>query len=307
MNCSVTIAPELYSVFGLTLASELPLPELSAAAHRGEADVQLVRGHTPRFEDEAVGLSVHGDGALLLIPQTGRYWMQGGSRMVVEAEPGASETNVRLFLLGSAMAAILHQRGLLPIHANGVVLEGKAVCFMGRSGAGKSTLAAWLHDRGLPLLADDVCVITPDGDGTLWVQPGIPRLRLTQSALEASGRRPGDHAGAYDGHSKYNLGAGGAVAAPAPLSHFYLLAKAEPGEESRIARLQGVAAVSALVANTYRGAYLRLMGRTGPHLAQCAGLAREVPLFEARRPWDLESLGRSAAALERHAREVASG
>lgn len=298
---------EAYGVFGLRLKSELALPELNPPPAHGDTDVEIVTGTTPRFANEPSGLSVHDSGALLLIEGVGRYWMERGSRMTVEPASDGAAPMVRLFLLGSALAAILHQRGLLPIHANGVVLEGRAVCFIGHSGAGKSTLAAWFHDRGLALLADDVCVISEDEAGRKWVQPGIPRLRLTGEALGASGRLAAEHAGVFDGHSKYNLAGTSLASGPVPLSHFYLLVQGEPGEAARIRPLRGVAALEALVANTYRGGYVPLMGRTAAHLAQCADLTRAVPLFEARRPWDLASLDAVGTALERHAIAVAAG
>ena len=78
---------------------------------------------------------------------------------------------------------ILHQRSLLPLHANAMVVEGRAIGFMGHPGAGKSTLAAWFHDRGFDVLADDVCVVTPGPDGRPLAHPGIPRLRLWREAL----------------------------------------------------------------------------------------------------------------------------
>jgi hypothetical protein len=49
------------------------------------------------------------------------------------------------------------------------------------------------------------------------------------------------------------------------------------------------------------------MEGTGPHLLACARLARAVPVFEARRRWDLSGLDSSSAALEAHARRLISG
>ena len=81
------------------------------------------------------------------------------AEIVAEPRQGVPDSNVRLFLLGSAMGALLHQRGLLPLHTNAVEVGGRAFAFMGKSGAGKSTLAAWFHDRGFRIVADDVCVV----------------------------------------------------------------------------------------------------------------------------------------------------
>ncbi|MBV8687752.1 MAG: hypothetical protein JOZ90_05360 [Alphaproteobacteria bacterium] len=297
--------PFAYRLFGLRVSSELPLPELGPPLPPEAADVTIRRGAVAAAPDAPLGLSIRDDGALLRIAQVGRYLVAGGRDLLVDADPSASPRNLRLFLLGSAFAAILHQRGLLPLHANAMVVAGRAIGFMGRSGAGKSTLAAWFHDRGFEVLADDVCIVTWDGSGRPLAHPGIPRLRLWREALEASGRRAGDYEAAFDDMDKYNVPTErGPARSPVPLDHLYLLEEAAAGAEAEIARLTGSDAVAALVANTYRGGYLPLMDRTGPHLMDCVRLARAVPVFTARRPWDLARLDAGSAALEAHARAL---
>lgn len=50
--------------------------------------------------------------------------------------------------------------------------------------------------------------------------------------------------------------------------------------------LGGAEAVQRLAANTYRGSYVRLMGRTAEHFGQCVELARSVPVERITRPLD---------------------
>jgi hypothetical protein len=292
-----------YRLFGLTVESEIPLPELVADPEAQAADVRIhVRTIVERAE-AAAGLHVDGEDALLVVRDVGRFLTRGGREMIVEPAAGVSARNLRLYLLGSAFAAILHQRGLLPLHANAVVVDGRAIGFMGHPGAGKSTLAAWFHDRGFEVLADDVCVVTIGADGEPIAHPGIPRLRLWMEALEASGRNAAGYERAFDDMEKYNVPTDlERLPPPVPLSHLYLLERAE--DEPGIDRVQGAAAVEALVANTYRGAYVPLMGRTAPHLLACAQLARSVPVFRARRRWGYESFDAEGAALEAHARGI---
>jgi hypothetical protein len=296
----VADGPFSYRLFGLRVRSELALPELGPGVAPEAAEVTIVRG---AVAEAPSGLTVRGGEALLSIDGVGRYRMEEGRRLTIDPAPGASDRNVRLYLLGSAFAAILHQRGLLPLHANAVVIGGGAVAFTGHPGAGKSTLAAWFHDRGLAVLADDVCVVTWDEAGRPLAHAGIPRLRLRPEALAASGRVPEDYEPAFDDRDKFNVPTGAAPLEPVPLDRVYLLRRGEP----RIERLHGAAAVEALVANTYRGGYLPLMGRTGPHLLACARLARAVPVFEAARPWDLAGMDAASAALEAHARDRPAG
>lgn len=88
--------------------------------------------------------------------------MEHGKRIVVCPQPGADEKKVRLFILGTCMAVIMMQRGILPLHGSAVVIDGWAYAFVGHSGAGKSTLSAALASRGYPLLTDDVVALTWD-------------------------------------------------------------------------------------------------------------------------------------------------
>ena len=292
-----------YRLFGLSVSSEIALPELVSDAGDGAVDVRIGLGTIASRPDAPAGLHVEGDETLLVVPPVGRFLARAGREMVVQPADGVSPRNLRLFLLGSAFASILYQRGLLPLHANAVVVEGRAIGFMGHSGAGKSTLAAWFHDHGFDVLADDVCVVGAGPDGPPLAYPGIPRLRLWREALEAGGRDASAYERSFDDMDKYTVPTDLERTFPAvPLSHLYLLEKAE-GEPS-IVRLEGSAAVEAMIANTYRGAYVRPMGLTRQHLLACAELARTVPVYRARRRWGYESFDSQGAALEAHAREL---
>lgn len=292
---------KLYGVFGLRLRSEIPLPELFPAAGPGEADVMI------RFDRVEGEHAITPEAIRLVIPKVASYLITGGSEIAIDPVPGCSERNIRLFLLGSALGGILHQRGLLPLHANAIEIDGRAVAFMGHSGAGKSTMAAWFLDRGYRVLADDVCVVTMDAAGRPLAHRGIPRLRLWREAIEVSGRTVEDYELSFDDLDKYNVPTPRPEdTRPIPLAHVYLLRKAEDGA-SGVRRLTGVEAVDALVANTYRGGYVGRMGATRTHLAACLDLIRKVPVFAADRVWGFADFDAQAAALEAHARALIAG
>jgi hypothetical protein len=297
-----------YRLFGLTIASELPLPELNPAQGDAPADVTIRLGRLPLDPGRPQGLTLEGDAAILNIAEAGRYRIAQGREIVVEPGEGLSERNVRLYLLGSAFGAILYQRDLLPIHANAIVVGAQAIGFLGHPGAGKSTMAAWFHDRGWPLLADDVCVVTFAEDGAPIAHAGIPRLRLWREALEASGRTAEGYELSFDDMDKYNVPTLGEEAPDsAPLSHLYLLEKAAEGAVGDVQPLGGADAVRALMENSYRGQYAPLMGKNGTLLMACARLAGSVPLFRARRLWGLDRLDEEGRRLESHALERIAG
>jgi hypothetical protein len=264
-----------YRLFDLTIASSIELPELAAEEASGSADLVIELGD--------------GDaGYLLDIPGVALYRIDQGRRITVSAEEGADPRDVRLFLLGSAMGIALHQRGMLPLHANAVVIGGAAVAFTGASGMGKSTLAAWFHDRGYRLLADDVVVIGLGASGPL-AYPGLPRLRLRRDALIASGRRTEDHLPSYrpdpgiEHKFDVTIDARALGTGPVPLAALFLL---DRGEVFRSVPLSGMEAVEALSANTYRGQFVPVLGNPARHFETCLEIAKAVPVFHLVRTFD---------------------
>ena len=298
--------PDRYKLFGLCVASELDLPELVRAPDDQPADVAIRCGALLDGLATDSGASMAGAAMVLNIPDVARYLISDGREILVEAITGASERNVRLFLLGSAFGALLHQRGLLPLHANAIEVDGRAIGFLGHSGAGKSTIAAWFHDRGHPILADDVCVVTFGEDGRPLAHPGIPRFRLWRDALERRGDDADQYQRSFDGMDKYDVPTSlGPTRDSIALDRLYLLGRSKPEAVlPAIRRLSGVAAVDALIANTYRGAYLKMMGGAARHAAACIALARAIPIYAADRIWGHECLDSEAMKLDAHARGV---
>ena len=298
----MTVAPFAYRLYGLTVVSDLALPELTwVALPDGAADVRLATAALPAGLPSEPGLHQVGGGALLNVPDAGRYWVQDGRQLTVEALVGVPERNVRLYLLGSALGLLLHQRGLLPLHASSVVVDGAAIAFVGPSGAGKSTLAAHFLERGCDLLADDVSVVEPRGDSWI-VQPGVRRLRLWGETLRALGRDPHCFERAYAGDDqwdKYEVGVGPSASASeaAPLQAIYLL---DGGAGGQFEHQSSIEALRVLFGNTYRGQYLASAGLPARHMEQCVALARQVPVFRWRRGWDLGAVERELDQLLAH-------
>jgi hypothetical protein len=291
-----------YKLFGLRVRSEIELPELLAGTGSDDPDVRI----RLRPIDEAPlegGLHVLDDGLLFVAPEVARYKVVGGREILVAPDAEVPDRNVRVFLLGSAFGALLHQRGMLPLHANAVEIDGKAVAFMGESGAGKSTLAAWFHDRGFRIIADDVCVVQIDENGRLRALPGIPRLRLWAEALTASGRTPSAYERSYLGAAdldKYDVPTAKRAAAESlELAAIYVL---ERGKTINIAPLNGVTAAEAIFAHTYRGAFAGPANTLIDQWSNTANVLRGTPIFAAYRPWDLDRFDSVCEQLAEHAR-----
>ena len=277
-----------YRLFDLSIASEIALPELAPLDGATGADLAIALGDVGGHA-----------GYLLEIPDVARFRIEQGRRITVEPVDGADPRDVRLFLLGSAMGIALHQRQMLPLHANAVVIGGVAVAFTGASGMGKSTLAAWFHDRGYRLLADDVVVIGLGEAGPL-AYPGLPRLRLRRDALLASGRRTEDHQPSYrpdpgiEHKFDVTIDTRALGADPAPLAAVFLL---DRGEEFRSVPLTGMESVELLSANTYRGQFVPVLGNPARHFETCLAIAKAVPTFRLERTFDPATFEAEAAMI----------
>jgi hypothetical protein len=287
-----------YQLFGLRVRSEVPLPELFPAKGTGVPDV-IIR-HCPLPVGNKPGLSGDRDALFLTVPEVARYRIDGGREILIDPEEGVPGRNVRLFLMGSAFGALLHQRGMLPLHANAVEINGKAVAFTGESGAGKSTLAAWFHDRGFRVIADDVCVVEFAANGGAVAMPGVPRLRLWEDVLAATGRTANVFERSYltDQNEKYDVPISLESTASEPLK-IAAIFTIDRGTSTRIERLTGVAAAETVYAHTYRGAFVETVGGAERLWVSAVQLVRAVPIYRLERVWDLEAMNDEfAAAIE---------
>lgn len=283
-----------YRAYQLDILSEFALPELCRPAGglaRGEVHV---RWH--RFEDD--GRPVTEPGARhagvdeagrfrLELPGIGRYAIGDGREILVEPAPGADAESLRLYLLGSALGALLMQQGLLVLHGNAVRVGDRCMLCLGASGAGKSTLAAAFQRRGHAVLADDVVALDAGGQAL----PGIPRLKLWgETARQLSidvARLPR----VRPGLEKYGVPVE-PVDEALPVRWIYLLSPDE-GDGIRLRPLRGMQCYAPLLAHTYRAAFLDPLGLRARHLEQCGRLAGHVRCVEAaraRRGFDLDGL-----------------
>jgi len=189
---------------------------------------------------------------------------------------------VRLFLLGSALGALLHQRRVLPLHASAVSTPYGAVAFAGVSGAGKSTLAAALGRRGFDILADDVCVI--DVSGVPTVMPGPQSLKIWADALPQLSIADRDLRPVRTGLKKYFVSSQSGVSAePVKLHSVYIL-QASSSDRVTISPLFGFAKFQALIASTFRKSFLEPMGLAESFFTQVGIVGASAKVSGVLRP-----------------------
>ena len=290
-----------YSCYQLTFDSEFDLPELhldTTSGHDRPADVTVRRGVLGE-DGSACGerrgpyLWMGPQAMWLRVPGVARYQVEAGCRIVAHADPGVDDDSVRLFMLGSAIGALLAQRGRMVLHGNALRVSNKALICVGSSGVGKSTLAAALMQRGHGLLADDVVAI----DAEARALPGLPRIKLWQDAADHLSVDTGCLGRVRPTLDKFSLPMTGATTTgPVPMGWLYLL---EPHRSDKvdITPVRGIAAFKLLQQNLYRARILRAMSPLPEHLALCGRMAEQVRIARVKRPEAGFELARLVDAL----------
>jgi hypothetical protein len=291
-----------YKVHGLHLASEIALPELLPDFHQRPIDVRIRLGSVRVDQAEAAtgvtGLFVDHDTVVLVIPEVARFAITGNTEVTIEPGSGADMALVRLFLFGSVMGLICHQRRLLPLHASAVAVGDAAIAFSGPPGAGKSTLAAHCVDAGARLVTDDILIVSVNSPRCVLAQPGMPKLKLWRDALESLGRSTTGLVPDWARAEKFHVPSDHLfVERPVRLAGIFMLDNDDEAGAGILTSLSGTQAAWELVRNTYRVEYLDALSRRSDHFAECVRLAGLLPVAKLARRRDKGQLKAAAAAL----------
>lgn len=269
-----------YTAFGLTIASDMHFPELLSGS--GEPDITVVRGEVPATLPGAEQIFPRCyalPGQLLLdVIGSARFLVRHGNEIIFDPHPDASEDDVRLYLLGSAMGALMHQRGILVLHGCTVLVNGGGVVFLGNSGSGKSTLATELSRRGYPCIGDDLCAVSIGDDGVPHAAPAYPQAKLCLDALEHFGLEADKLRRIRPSRDKRAVPLAAHAVDPVLLKGIYILHPVQTGTGVRLRRVNGPMKIRALRDHTYRVRFLRALDLSAHHFTQIAHLASTLPL-----------------------------
>src|SRR4029079_11072076 len=108
--------------------------------------------------------------------------------------PGIPDDLIAVLYSNQVVPLVMGCNGDLVLHGSAVVIDGRAIAFLGPSRRGKSTLAAGFAKAGYPFLTDDGLILDRDGEDYL-VRPRAPSLRLCSDSeaavLQTTEVRPG--------------------------------------------------------------------------------------------------------------------
>lgn len=301
-----------YQVYGLNIASGFAIPELSAS-EPGTSDVRVRFGPVPEHLSEPTGAfgwaEYSGRTCLFKFKDVGRFLIEDGQTITIDRRqdqprdqsqnqvsrgkrgPGTPPADLRVFLLGSAFGALLHQRGWLPLHVSAVQAGTGVWAFTGDSGAGKSTLATWLHRRfDWPIVSDDVSTLKPN-DASLQLHPGPRKLKLWQDAV--------DHLGCHDeklvqdlsNTPKFQLYLSDQKPwQPGPIRSLVLLDRCEEDEPPTLEPLKGTAAFEAVMSAIYRPYMAEWFRDPVELMRDLIAVCQQIKVYRFRRQWNLDDL-----------------
>jgi hypothetical protein len=265
----------LYSAFGLSLASDCPIPGLIPQASPSPPDI-VVRFAAPSapatqddveepyyvsdLEDGVVALQVWratggGHFRLRYADDTQFLVAAGGNRVEVVAPPGTTLEDSATYLLGPVLGLAMRLRGVTCLHASAISMGDEAIVIAGPAGAGKSTAAACFAEMGRAILTDDVAALSIR-DGVVHVQPAYPQLRLWPDSVSMLFGSPDALPRLTPTWEKcaLTLSQPGAFETRSlPLKAIYVLDGDDEYGEVTVAQVNGAERLRTLVANTYVG------------------------------------------------------
>ncbi len=272
-----------YRAYSLTIGSEKQFIELPQIEAQPSPDV-LIR--LADFIENGVP-SNRGDYFRGVVEGLASFEVRYGSEVLVQPCPDIDDGLLRPLILGPLMSILLRQRGLLVLHASCVVLQDKAVAFMGNSGWGKSTLAELFYSRGKCLITDDVMAIEVETTPPCVV-PSYPQIKLMPDAALSLGHAS-DRFPLLNSHS---IKLARSVdhdfcQTPVPLHCIYVL---DTGEQHQITPILLQDAFQELIRHSRAVGLLNAPDFRSAHLQQCASLLTHVPLLRLRRQMSLDLL-----------------
>jgi hypothetical protein len=290
-----------YTAYHLSIESELALPELLPDAKNPappDVDIRYAPIDAHGLADgQQIGpfLWVTSDSLWLQVPRVARFLVQGGQRILIDPQPGIDDESLRVFLLGSALGALLFQRGNLVLHGNAIRIGDQCMVCVGQSGAGKSTLAAGFMQRGYQILADDVVPV----DANCCALPGFPRIKLWQDVADRLAINTQGLARIRPGIEKFNYPlTTPTTLAALPIRWIYIL-ESDPMDGIRFTPIRGMDRFLPLRQNTYRLRFLEGMALKSEHLKLAGQLAGKVHLTRVTRSkngFELDALIQSLLA-----------
>lgn len=285
-----TMETIVYKAFGFTVLSEIQLPELSKLkSQTEEIDItitiaELTNQWLTLSKSEKDYFVIQENLVMFRMPGTAIFSIENGNKILVSPIENSHEDNIRLYLLGTCMGALLMQRKILPLHGSAIAINGKVYAIVGDSGAGKSTLASAFLNKGYRLLSDDVIPVSFNEDNIPIVTPAYPQQKLWLASLNEFGMESNQYRPIVDRETKFAIPVANQFETETmPLAGVIELIKTE-NDDIEIQPISDLQRFQTLFYHTYRNFFIGPIGLMEWHFNFSAKMLNKIDLFQLKRP-----------------------
>ena len=218
----------------------------------------------------------------------GTFYAADGKSICFSPDPDATSESIELYMNGSVYGAILHQRGILPIHGSSFIYRGSGVMLCGHSGAGKSSLTSALCLSGqATFLTDDVTPILFD-DGKPVILPKSDRVKLWEDSLEQLSEKRSGLKQIRPQDNKFYLNIENSASEQHLLHQVLIINTDDKVTEPVVEQMTGAEGFSILQKEIYRLFYLRAIPqRKARYFMQISKICNQCTILHVTRPADI--------------------
>lgn len=278
-----------YFAFGSTIYSEFHLPELSKQIdNRSKPDIFILKKD---LQEQWLATSTPNshfvfdkDSVLFYVPNIAIFLIEKGRYIYITPLANNKQDEIRLYLLGTCMGALLMQRRILPLHGSAINVNGKAYAIVGECGAGKSTLARAFMEKGYKLISDDIIPLREKTAKESIVLPSYPNQKLWLESLKNFDMNVDNYQAIAYREEKYSV----------PISFQFensslrlagvFELKKERRQEIKYKEVLNLERLQTLYIHTFRNIFLQPLDLLPWHFSTTSKLANSIKIFQIIRP-----------------------
>ena len=278
-----------YDAFGLNICS-IGIPDETADNAMKDIlpDVTIRFGKVNLSTDELIkeNFKVTKD-SIYINDNIAKVKIYKGREIVIDPDDNVDKNIFAPQILGTPLALLLHQRGLLVLHGSAVEVNGSATGFLGHSGMGKSTTIFALYKNGFNFFADEFIVIKLNDEGLPTVFPGFPILKLSKDIISNfSNDLSISNLISVPNSDKYSYKIDQrAIKTSLPLKQVYVIDK---GKKTRVNELKPQEALINLLEHSYCIGFKNLYDVQ--ILSMCTNLVKNIKIDSLEIPHSFEKL-----------------